>query len=80
MGYIAPEYVLNGLYSTKTNVYNFSVLIMEMITGKPNIGGANQNQFHEMTTICATGCTKPQVSVLAHLSSSIGHICTFLCG
>ncbi|RLN39268.1 hypothetical protein C2845_PM01G37830 [Panicum miliaceum] len=38
-GYMAPEYVLNGLYST-TDVYSFGVLIMEIITGKPNNGGA----------------------------------------
>jgi len=37
---MAPEYALNRLYSTKTDVYSLGVLIMEIITGKPNNGGA----------------------------------------
>ncbi|KAK7309260.1 hypothetical protein RJT34_05834 [Clitoria ternatea] len=33
-GYMAPEYLENGLVSTKLDVYAFGVLILEMLTGK----------------------------------------------
>lgn len=33
-GYMAPEYLENGLISTKLDVYAFGVLMLEMITGK----------------------------------------------
>lgn len=33
-GYMAPEYLENGLVSTALDVYAFGVLMMEMITGK----------------------------------------------
>ncbi|KAI4381176.1 hypothetical protein MLD38_007279 [Melastoma candidum] len=33
-GYLAPEYLENGLVSTKLDVYAFGVLLAEMITGK----------------------------------------------
>ncbi|XP_057499034.1 cysteine-rich receptor-like protein kinase 10 isoform X2 [Actinidia eriantha] len=37
-GYIAPEYVMEGLYSIKSDVYSFGVLSLEIITGKKNAG------------------------------------------
>lgn len=33
-GYMAPEYLENGLISTKLDVYAFGVLLLEIITGK----------------------------------------------
>ncbi|RDY12380.1 LysM domain receptor-like kinase 4, partial [Mucuna pruriens] len=33
-GYMAPEYLDNGLVSTKLDVYAFGVLMLEMLTGK----------------------------------------------
>ncbi|RVW73276.1 LysM domain receptor-like kinase 4 [Vitis vinifera] len=33
-GYMAPEYLENGLVSTKLDVYAFGVLMLEMLTGK----------------------------------------------
>ncbi|KAK2372811.1 lysM domain receptor kinase [Trifolium repens] len=33
-GYMAPEYLENGMVSTKIDVYAFGVLMLEMITGK----------------------------------------------
>lgn len=34
IGYLAPEYLQNGLVSTKLDVYAFGVLLLEMLTGK----------------------------------------------
>ncbi|XP_022634716.1 G-type lectin S-receptor-like serine/threonine-protein kinase CES101 isoform X2 [Vigna radiata var. radiata] len=36
-GYMPPEYALSGVISTKTDVYSFGVLLLEIVTGKKNI-------------------------------------------
>ncbi|EXC29551.1 G-type lectin S-receptor-like serine/threonine-protein kinase RKS1 [Morus notabilis] len=36
-GYMAPEYAMEGLFSTKSDVYSFGVLLLEIITGRKNI-------------------------------------------
>ncbi|KAF8030170.1 hypothetical protein BT93_E2566 [Corymbia citriodora subsp. variegata] len=35
-GYMAPEYAMEGLYSTKSDVFSFGVLVLEIITGERN--------------------------------------------
>ncbi|KAJ7946193.1 Cysteine rich receptor like kinase, partial [Quillaja saponaria] len=35
-GYMAPEYALQGLFSVKSDIYSFGVLMLEMISGKKN--------------------------------------------
>ncbi|XP_042414704.1 G-type lectin S-receptor-like serine/threonine-protein kinase At4g27290 [Zingiber officinale] len=37
-GYMSPEYIKNGIYSVKSDIFSFGVLILEIITGKKNIG------------------------------------------
>ena len=33
-GYIAPEYALHGLFSTKVDVFSYGVLALEIVTGR----------------------------------------------
>uniref|UniRef100_A0ACD5XXD7 Uncharacterized protein n=1 Tax=Avena sativa TaxID=4498 RepID=A0ACD5XXD7_AVESA len=40
-GYMAPEYASEGLFSIKSDVFSFGVLILEIISGKRN-SGSNQ--------------------------------------
>ncbi|KAB2637494.1 G-type lectin S-receptor-like serine/threonine-protein kinase [Pyrus ussuriensis x Pyrus communis] len=35
-GYMSPEYAMNGLYSTKSDVFSFGVLALEIISGRKN--------------------------------------------
>ena len=35
-GYMSPEYAMDGRYSTKSDVFSFGVLLLEIIAGKRN--------------------------------------------
>lgn len=35
-GYMAPEYAMQGLFSVKSNVFSFRVLVLEIISGYKN--------------------------------------------
>ncbi|KAL2326264.1 hypothetical protein Fmac_025322 [Flemingia macrophylla] len=37
-GYMSPEYAMEGLFSVKSDVFSFGVLILEIICGKKNSG------------------------------------------
>ncbi|XP_010430793.1 PREDICTED: receptor-like serine/threonine-protein kinase SD1-8 [Camelina sativa] len=40
-GYMAPEYWTNGVFSMKSDVFSFGVLLLEIISGKRNRGFSN---------------------------------------
>nr|TKW13213.1 hypothetical protein SEVIR_5G085100v2 [Setaria viridis] len=35
-GYMAPEYAMNGYLSTKTDVFSFGILVLEIVSGRKN--------------------------------------------
>ena len=37
-GYMAPEYAMDGLFSVKSDVFSFGVLLLEIVCGKRNSG------------------------------------------
>ena len=37
-GYMAPEYIMRGHFSIKSDVFSFGVLVLEIISGKKNSG------------------------------------------
>lgn len=41
-GYMSPEYAMEGLFSVRSDVYSFGILVLEIITGQKN------SSFHHM--------------------------------
>ncbi|KAG2601235.1 hypothetical protein PVAP13_5KG575300 [Panicum virgatum] len=37
-GYMSPEYAMDGVFSLKSDIYSFGVMVLEIITGKKNRG------------------------------------------
>ncbi|EEF36617.1 S-locus-specific glycoprotein S13 precursor, putative [Ricinus communis] len=37
-GYMSPEYAIDGLYSMKSDVFSFGVIVLEIVSGKRNRG------------------------------------------
>ncbi|WJX31937.1 receptor protein-tyrosine kinase [Trifolium repens] len=48
-GYMAPEYVIDGLFSIKSDVFIFGVLLLEIISGKKN--RSDSYQEHDQNLI-----------------------------
>ncbi|RYQ82307.1 hypothetical protein Ahy_B10g100902 [Arachis hypogaea] len=42
-GYMSPEYIMDGNFSIKSDIYSFGVMILEIITGKKNRGFSGDN-------------------------------------
>uniref|UniRef100_A0A5B7BIU9 Receptor-like serine/threonine-protein kinase n=1 Tax=Davidia involucrata TaxID=16924 RepID=A0A5B7BIU9_DAVIN len=42
-GYMSPEYAVDGLFSVKSDVFSFGVLVLEIISGKKNRGFTHQD-------------------------------------
>nr|XP_043636803.1 G-type lectin S-receptor-like serine/threonine-protein kinase At4g27290 [Erigeron canadensis] len=42
-GYISPEYAVHGKFSTKSDVFSFGVLVLEIVSGKKNRGFSHQD-------------------------------------
>ncbi|XP_060214663.1 G-type lectin S-receptor-like serine/threonine-protein kinase At4g27290 isoform X1 [Lycium barbarum] len=43
-GYMAPEYAIDGLFSTKSDVFSFGIVILEIISGRRNTGFFHQEE------------------------------------
>ncbi|XP_073277899.1 G-type lectin S-receptor-like serine/threonine-protein kinase At4g03230 isoform X1 [Primulina huaijiensis] len=44
LGYMSPEYALEGKFSTKSDVFSFGVVLLEIVSGKKNTGFYNPEQ------------------------------------
>lgn len=37
-GYMSPEYAIDGVFSIKSDVFSFGVLVLEIVSGRRNRG------------------------------------------
>lgn len=37
-GYMAPEYIMQGQFSVKSDIFSFGVLLLEIVSGQKNSG------------------------------------------
>ncbi|KAL7213438.1 hypothetical protein ACSBR2_016044 [Camellia fascicularis] len=49
-GYMAPEYAMEGLFSIKSDVFSFGVILLEIISGKKNSGFHLFKHGHSLLT------------------------------
>ncbi|KAJ4726197.1 receptor kinase 3 [Melia azedarach] len=47
-GYMSPEYAVDGLFSVKSDVFSFGVLILETVSGKRNRGFYHADHHHNL--------------------------------
>ncbi|KAJ0511184.1 putative protein kinase RLK-Pelle-DLSV family [Helianthus annuus] len=45
-GYMSPEYAMQGLFSVKSDVFSFGVLVLEIVSGKKNNSYFKENSVH----------------------------------
>ncbi|XP_057962685.1 G-type lectin S-receptor-like serine/threonine-protein kinase At1g11410 [Malania oleifera] len=47
-GYMSPEYALDGLFSMKSDIFSFGVLLLEIISGKKNFTSYNDDPLSNL--------------------------------
>ncbi|XP_031120584.1 uncharacterized protein LOC116023718 [Ipomoea triloba] len=47
-GYISPEYATHGIFSVKSDVFSFGVLVLEIVSGKRNNKFSNEDQYETL--------------------------------
>ncbi|CAN1239384.1 G-type lectin S-receptor-like serine/threonine-protein kinase At4g27290 [Linum grandiflorum] len=47
-GYMSPEYAIDGLFSIKSDVFSFGVLVLEIVSGKRNRGFHHPDHKHNL--------------------------------
>ena len=53
-GYMSPEYVMEGRFSEKSDVFSFGVLLLEIVSGRKNTGF-----FHDAESLSLLGYVSP---------------------
>ena len=43
---MSPEYAMQGLFSVKSDVFSFGVLILEIVSGRKNTSFYNDEQYY----------------------------------
>ncbi|XP_031276354.1 G-type lectin S-receptor-like serine/threonine-protein kinase At4g27290 [Pistacia vera] len=47
-GYMSPEYAIDGVFSMKSDVFSFGVLVLEIVSGKKNRGFSHPDHYHNL--------------------------------
>jgi serine/threonine protein kinase len=75
-GYMAPEYAIDGLFSVKSDVFSFGILLLEIVSGKKNRGFYHLNQ--SLNLIGQVSIQKCYISIL-HIMNRINDIEVSIC-
>ncbi|GLT48442.1 hypothetical protein SLA2020_220670 [Shorea laevis] len=59
-GYMAPEYVMEGLFSVKSDIFSFGVLLLEIVSGKKNNGFYFYERYESLLTFAWKLCSQGQ--------------------
>lgn len=49
---MSPEYAMNGIFSVKSDVFSFGVLVLEILTGEKNNGAYHSNLLGKVCETC----------------------------
>ncbi|XP_059623655.1 G-type lectin S-receptor-like serine/threonine-protein kinase RKS1 isoform X2 [Cornus florida] len=55
-GYMSPEYALDGLFSVKSDVFSFGVIVLEVIIGKKNCGFFHDDPYSNLISYNCFRC------------------------
>ncbi|GMH11941.1 hypothetical protein Nepgr_013782 [Nepenthes gracilis] len=47
-GYMSPEYAIDGIFSIKSDVFSFGVLVLEIVSGKKNMRFQHPDHHHNL--------------------------------
>ncbi|XP_038981818.1 cysteine-rich receptor-like protein kinase 6 [Phoenix dactylifera] len=72
-GYMAPEDAMRGQISIKSDVYSFGVLVLEIVTGRKNIGSSDSESSKGLLNYTWEQWTKG--AILEILDPSLGNHC-----
>ncbi|KAL4625488.1 hypothetical protein ACB092_05G030000 [Castanea dentata] len=48
-GYMSPEYAMQGLFSEKSDIFSFGVLLLEIVSGRRNTSICDEEQYSGLT-------------------------------
>ena len=68
---MSPEYVIDGVYSIKSDVFSFGVLVLEIVSGKRNRGFCHPD--HQLNLVGHVNDTLQLFSSL-NVKSTIGEL------
>jgi serine/threonine protein kinase len=50
---MSPEYAMDGLYSIKSDVFSFGVLVLEIVSGRKNTSFYNNESLSLLRYVCS---------------------------